>query len=275
VTGAPWFGSGARRHCRHPLQPWSWSGAGGQTGDASGRTPAATPPCHNPHNNPDGLGDENKGCLSKTERATVGRWNSSPWKGCSPFSGRSWIVISNTTSGSLAISGRSVLRPCFACGGPKPTKTANIFHNLSVTHLKNDTANYLGLGRTRLAFSVRKHGYCAARSAPQVRSRASGQNLTLRIDQPLPGDQAGGSISRAQPLRGTPAGLDCTTTPTSSCGPGRLAHWPKARQPNLRWASSTAAGDAGLAYSSRALFDFGCGRLATRSHRRTASSARS
>jgi len=176
VTGAPWFGCGARRHCRHPLQPWSWSGAGGQTGAASGRTPAATPPCHNPHNNPDGLGDENKGCLSKTERATVGRWNSSPWKGCSPFSGRSWIVISNTTSGSLAISGRSVLRPCFACGGPKPTKTANIFHNLSVTHLKNDTANYLGLGRTRLAFSVRKHGYCAARSAPQVRSRASARS---------------------------------------------------------------------------------------------------
>jgi hypothetical protein len=34
-----------------------------------GTDPAATPPCHNPHNNPDGLGDENKGCLSKTERA--------------------------------------------------------------------------------------------------------------------------------------------------------------------------------------------------------------
>jgi hypothetical protein len=127
--------------------------------------PAATPPCHNPHNNPDGLGDENKGCLSKTERATVGRCNSLPWKGCSPFSGRSWIVISNTTSGSLAISGRSGLQPCFACGGPKPTKTANTFRNLSVTHLKNDTANYLGLGRTRLTFSVRKHVYCAARSA--------------------------------------------------------------------------------------------------------------
>ena len=85
---------------------------------------------------------------------TGGRWNSSPWNACSPFGGRSWIAIFNIRSGSSAISRRWVLQPYFACGGPKLTKTANAFRTLSVTHLKNDTANYLGLGRSRLAVSV-------------------------------------------------------------------------------------------------------------------------
>jgi hypothetical protein len=103
---------------------------------------------------PMALGRGLKVGYSRRSGPTGGRWNSSPWKGCSPFSGRSWIGIFNTRSGSSAISGRSVLRPYFACGGRKLTRTANTFRNLSVTHLKNDTANYLGLGRSRPAFPV-------------------------------------------------------------------------------------------------------------------------
>ena len=158
---------------------------------------------------------------------TGGRWILSPWKGCAPFCGRSWIVIFNTISGSSAISGKSVLWPCFACGGPKRTTRANAFCNLSMTHLKNDTANYLGLRHSRRAFSFlsltcRTGIWLSVGAMPaQVlhRPRIWGQSLTLRSDLPLPGDPTGGSIVAPNPLRGMPAGLGYTTTPHTSHGP--------------------------------------------------------
>jgi len=172
----------------------------------------------------------------------------SPWKGCAPFCGRSWIVIFNTISGSSAISGKSVLWPCFACGGPKRTTRANAFCNLSMTHLKNDTANYLGLRHSRRAFSFlsltcRTGIWLSVGAMPaQVlhRPRIWGQSLTLRSDLPLPGDPTGGSIVAPNPLRGMPAGLGYTTTPTPRMGPARLADWSEVRLPNLWWPPARA-----------------------------------
>src|SRR5215470_3163121 len=65
VTGVPWLDSKTplrSPNCTCGLIRGRWSAA-------SARIRGPTPPCHNPHNNPDGLGEGNKGCLSKTEGA--------------------------------------------------------------------------------------------------------------------------------------------------------------------------------------------------------------
>jgi len=208
----------------------------------------------------------------------------SPWKGCAPFCGRSWMVIFNTTLGSSAISRKSDLRPCFARGGSKLTTRANAFCNLSVTHLNNDTASHLGLGDSRRGFLVPQrdlpHRYLAeCRGDPaQVRHRSRnwGQSLTLRSDLPLPGDPTGGSIIRPKSAAGHASRLGLYHHPHTSQGSrpaGGLVRATPARSAVVAGPSASPERGrvAGPAYPTRAFSHLSHERHRGRPHRAASS----